>query len=202
MGLLGNTNPVFEMLKQDHAKVKQLFQDFEQAKDSRGKQRIIQETLFELEVHAKLEETLIYPAIRKEIEAIEIMDEALEEHHVAHTLINELKRRTGSSGRYEAKFKVLGESIKHHVKEEESTMFSLAEEDADLDWEALAQKRSNANRHSWTRRIAASALPGENERERDQAESPDHGNYARQPELCLLGGAVVRRKRSKRKPGK
>jgi hemerythrin superfamily protein len=140
MGLLGKTNPVFEMLKQDHAKVKQLFQDFEQAKDSRGKQRIIQETLFELEVHAKLEETLIYPAIRKEIEAIEIMDEALEEHHVAHTLINELKRRTGSSGRYEAKFKVLGESIKHHVKEEESTMFSLAEEDADLDWEALAQK--------------------------------------------------------------
>jgi hemerythrin-like domain-containing protein len=68
------------------------------------------------------------------------MDEAFEEHHVAHTLINELKRRTGSKGRYEAKFKVLGESIKHHVKEEEGTMFPLAEEEADLDWEALAEK--------------------------------------------------------------
>ena len=67
------------------------------------------------------------------------MDEALEEHHVAHTLINELRRRAKSNGRYEAKFKVLGESIKHHVKEEEGTMFPEAE-NADLDWEALAQK--------------------------------------------------------------
>ena len=67
------------------------------------------------------------------------MDEALEEHHVAHTLINELKRRAGNNGRYEAKFKVLGESIKHHVKEEEGRMFPEAEK-AHLDWEALAQK--------------------------------------------------------------
>jgi hypothetical protein len=95
--------------------------------------------LLELEVHAKLEEMLIYPAIREEIDAEDVLDEALEEHHVAHTLINELKRRTGSKGRYEAKFKVLGESIKHHVKEEEGTMFPEAEK-ADIDWEALAQE--------------------------------------------------------------
>ena len=141
MGILGITlNPVLNMLKQDHAKVKQLFEEFEETKDSRAKERIIRDTLFELEVHAKLEETLIYPAIRQRLDAEEVMDEALEEHHVAHTLMNELKRRTGSAGRYEAKFKVLGESIKHHVKEEEGTMFPLAEKETDLDWEALAQK--------------------------------------------------------------
>lgn len=139
MGLFGSSNPVFEMLKADHSKVKKLFEDFEEAKDSRTKERIIQDTLLELDVHATLEETLIYPAIRKSIEAEEIMDEALEEHHVAHTLINELKRRAGNNGRYEAKFKVLGESIKHHVKEEEGRMFPEAEK-AHLDWEALAQK--------------------------------------------------------------
>jgi hemerythrin superfamily protein len=127
------------MLKRDHAKVKQLFEEFEKAEDSRTKERIIRDTLLELEVHAKLEEMLIYPAIREEIDAEDVMDEALEEHHVAHTLINELKRRTGSKGRYEAKFKVLGESIKHHVKEEEGTMFPEAEK-ADIDWEALAQE--------------------------------------------------------------
>lgn len=140
MGVFGKSNPVFEMLKQDHAKVKKLFDEFEKAEDSRTKERIIRDTLLELEVHAKLEETLIYPAIRAEIDSEDLMDEALEEHHVAHTLINELKRRTGSTGRYEAKFTVLGENIKHHVKEEEGTMFPLAEEEADLDWEALAQK--------------------------------------------------------------
>jgi hemerythrin superfamily protein len=139
MGIFGSSNPVFEMLEQDHSKVKALFEEFESAKDSRTKQRIMKQTLLELEVHAKLEETLIYPAIRKKIDAHEIMDEALEEHHVAHTLINELKRGAGKNGRHDAKFKVLGENIKHHVKEEEGTMFPQAEK-ADLDWEALAQE--------------------------------------------------------------
>ena len=139
MGIFGSSNPVFKMLEQDHSKVKAMFDEFESAKDARTKQRIMKQTLLELEVHAKLEETLIYPAIRKKIDAEKIMDEALEEHHVAHTLINELKRGAGKNGRHDAKFKVLGENIKHHVKEEEGTMFPQAEK-ADLDWDALAQE--------------------------------------------------------------
>jgi hemerythrin superfamily protein len=139
MGLFGPSNPVFAMLQKDHQKVKGLFDEFEQAEDARTKHRIISETIRELEVHAKIEESLIYPAIRKEIDDEKVMDEALEEHHVAHVLLNELKRMKGSGERYEAKFKVLGESIKHHVKEEEGTMFPKAEK-IDLDWEALAKK--------------------------------------------------------------
>ena len=158
MGIFGSSNPVFEMLEQDHSKVKKLFEEFEAAKDSRTKQRILETTLSELEVHAKLEETLIYPAIRKKIHADKIMDEALEEHHVAHTLINELKRGVGKKGRYEAKFKVLGESIKHHIKEEEDTMFPQAEK-ADLDWETLerqAMERKKALLQGPARRRARS----------------------------------------------
>jgi hemerythrin superfamily protein len=138
MGLF-TANPVFDMLKQDHRKVEELFQEFEEAQDSRSKARIIQETLRELDVHAKLEEALIYPAIRKKLDEEDLMDEALEEHHVAHVLMNELKRMKASDARYEAKFTVLGESIKHHVKEEEGTMFPQAEK-ADINWEQLSQK--------------------------------------------------------------
>ena len=137
MGLI-TTNPVFEMLKKDHKKVQRLFEEFEAADDSRSKTRIVQEALLELEVHAKLEETLIYPAIREKIEEEDLMDEALEEHHVAHVLINELKRMKPSDERYEAKFTVLGESIKHHVKEEEGTLFPEAEK-ADIEWDELAE---------------------------------------------------------------
>jgi hemerythrin-like domain-containing protein len=139
MGLFGPSNPVFEMLQKDHKKVKDLFEQFEQAEDARTKQRIINEAIDELDVHARLEELLIYPAIRKELDDEEVMDEALEEHHVAHVLLKELKRMRASDDRYEAKFKVLGESIKHHIKEEEGTMFPKAEK-VDLDWEELAQK--------------------------------------------------------------
>jgi hemerythrin superfamily protein len=127
------------MLERDHAKVKDLFEQFEDAQDARSRERIIQETLLELDVHATLEETLIYPAIRKKLEEEDVMDEALEEHHVAHVLMNELKRMRPSDSRYHAKFKVLGENIKHHVKEEEGTMFPKAEK-VDLDWEKLEQK--------------------------------------------------------------
>ncbi|MEP6960221.1 MAG: hemerythrin domain-containing protein [Nitrospirota bacterium] len=136
MGLFSSSNAVFDMLKADHKRVKGLFEQFEKAKDSRSKARIVQETLRELDVHAKLEETLIYPLIRRKIDATDIMDEALEEHHVAHVLINELKRMNPGEGRYGAKFTVLGESIKHHIGEEEDQMFPEAE-DVDIDWDEL-----------------------------------------------------------------
>lgn len=139
MAFFTSSNPVFDMLKKDHAKVKSLFEQFEETKDSRTKERIIKETLNELDVHAKLEETLIYPAIRAQIDDEDIMDEALEEHHVAHTLMNELKRMSPGDDRYKAKFTVLGESIKHHIKEEEDHMFPEAEK-VDVDWEKLGQK--------------------------------------------------------------
>jgi hemerythrin superfamily protein len=163
MGIF-STNPVFEMLKQDHAKVKELFDQFQEEENSRTKRQIVQETLQELEVHAKLEETLIYPTIRQHMDEEDVMDEALEEHHVAHVLINELKRMSPSDDRYEAKFKVLGESIKHHVKEEEGTMFPKAE-DVEVDWEELSQKaierkevlmtqKGNERRRKTTRKAA------------------------------------------------
>jgi len=139
MGIFTSTNPVFEMLKADHEKVKILFAQFEETNDSRTKERIVRQTLRELDVHTKVEETLLYPAIRRKIDAQDVMDEALEEHHVAHTLINELKRMVPSDTRFDAKFTVLGESIKHHVQEEEGHMFPEAE-NADLPWEELQQQ--------------------------------------------------------------
>ena len=74
MSLFGS-NPVFDMLKKDHQKVKDLFEQFEDAEDGRTKQRIMQEAIQELEVHARLEESLIYPAIRKEIDDEDVMDD-------------------------------------------------------------------------------------------------------------------------------
>jgi hemerythrin superfamily protein len=138
MGLF-TSRPVLEMLKEDHAKVRELFDRFQEEKNARTKRQIVQETIHELEVHAKLEETLIYPTIRNHMDDDDVMDEALEEHHIAHVLINELKRMRLSDERYDAKFTVLGESIKHHVKEEEGTMFPKAEK-ADLDWEELHEE--------------------------------------------------------------
>ncbi len=102
MGLF-TSNPVFEMLRKDHAKVKDLFDRFQEENNARTKRTIVQETLRELDVHAKLEETLIYPTIRKHMDDEDVMDKALEEHHIAHVLINELKRMSPTDERYDAR---------------------------------------------------------------------------------------------------
>ncbi len=123
------------LLKKDHKTVKALFDDFEEAKDKREKKRIVTEALNELKIHATIEEKLFYPAVRNEIDDEEgIMDEADEEHHVAKVLIAELELMTGNEEHYDAKFTVLAENVRHHIKEEEGDMFpDAAKTDIDMD---------------------------------------------------------------------
>ncbi len=126
---------VIEMLKEDHQKVKGLFEEFE---STEGKERaeIAAMTIMELEIHADLEEKLIYPAIREHIEEDDLMNEAVEEHHLVHVLIKELKKLKPSDETFQAKFKVLGELVKHHIEEEENEMLPKADQ-SDIDWESL-----------------------------------------------------------------
>jgi hemerythrin-like domain-containing protein len=130
-----------EMLEADHAKVKELFDDFEAAEDHREKRRIAQTTLRELTIHAALEEEIVYPAIRAlddDEEHEEKMDEALEEHHAARLLIAELEGRGSDTERYDAKFKVLAEMVRHHIEEEENEVLPKAR--GSLDLEELGQQ--------------------------------------------------------------
>ena len=129
------SNPVLTMLKADHKKVKALFDEYKEA-TPRKQHDIAQTTIAELEIHAELEEGLIYPAIREGIDDDEVMNEANEEHHLVHVLIAELKELEPSDDAFKAKFTVLGELVKHHVKEEEGEMFPQAQK-AKIDWEEL-----------------------------------------------------------------
>jgi hemerythrin superfamily protein len=128
----------FELLREDHHRVQELFDEFEQA-DNQSRKRIAEEALRELEIHAKLEEELIYPAIRQELDEEELMDMALEEHHVVTTLIRELRKMQPKDRRYAAKFKVMAESVKHHIEEEESEILPQAEK-TDLDASELGRQ--------------------------------------------------------------
>ena len=114
------------MLKEDHEKVKELFDKFE-TNGSAGKAKVVSEVLMKLKVHATVEEELFYPAVRQNIEDEEgIMDEADEEHHVAKVLIAELEKMRGDEDHWEAKFTVLAVNVRHHIKEEEGKLFKEA----------------------------------------------------------------------------
>lgn len=126
------------LLKDDHKRVKALFDRFEGAKGRAAKTKIVREALVELEVHAALEEELFYPAVRKPV-GKEIMNEADEEHHVAKLLVAELDRMDGTESHFDAKFQVLAENVRHHIQEEEGKMLPRAEK-VKVDFDALAEK--------------------------------------------------------------
>jgi hypothetical protein len=118
--------------------VKRLFDEFDKAEGRPAKEKIIREAVTELKIHALLEEEIFYPAVRAHVGA-EKMNEADEEHHVAKVLVAELDAGLGDQGHREAKFQVLGESIRHHIKEEEGEVLPKARS-MDLDFVAIGEK--------------------------------------------------------------
>jgi hypothetical protein len=129
------------LLKADHRKVEDLFEQFEKAKGEGRKQKIALEICLELTVHAQIEEEIFYPACEGKIEE-DLLEEAYVEHDGAKVLIAEIEAGAPSDDFYDAKVKVLSEQIEHHIEEEEKRMegmFSQARR-AGLDMDALGDQ--------------------------------------------------------------
>ena len=131
-----------EVLKKDHDEVEALFDQFEDAKDESNtelKAQIVAAVCRALTIHAQVEEEIFYPAMRREDDAHDLVDEAAVEHQTVKNLVAELQAASTDDDLYDAKVKVLSEYVKHHVKEEEGELFPLARK-ADLDLEALGRE--------------------------------------------------------------
>jgi hypothetical protein len=129
------------LLKADHRKVEELFEQFESARKAERKQTLAHEICTELTVHAMIEEEIFYPACRGEIET-DTLQEAYVEHDGAKVLIAEIEAGGPDEEFFTAKVKVLSELIKHHVKEEEMRtegMFAQARA-AGLDLDDLGER--------------------------------------------------------------
>lgn len=128
----------FTLLKADHEKVAGILEKLDSTTERGVKTR---EELFaqlktELDVHARVEETIFYPALEKADETRDITLEAFEEHRLVKQLLGELQSMPKDAEEWTAKFTVLKENVEHHVEEEEGEMFTkarkvLSEEDAE-----------------------------------------------------------------------
>jgi hemerythrin superfamily protein len=106
------------LLKADHRKVEELFDQFEKARAANRKQEIARQICTELKIHTMIEEEIFYPAFRGKIED-DTLDEAYVEHDGAKVLVNDIEAGSPEDDFYDAKVTVLSEEVKHHVKEEE-----------------------------------------------------------------------------------
>lgn len=118
----------FSLLKSDHEKVAGILDRLEATTERALKTR---EDLFaqlktELDIHAHIEETILYPVLEKAEESRDITLEAYEEHRLVKQLLGELEAAAKDDEQWTAKFTVLKENIEHHVEEEEGEMFKKA----------------------------------------------------------------------------
>ena len=131
-----------DLLDADHRAVKKMFKEYEELTESKArgasqkKQELAQQICLELTVHAKVEEEIFYPALRGAIKESDLLDEAEVEHQTAKDLIAQIQAG-GEEEKIDAKVKVLGEYVDHHVKEERSEIFTKARAARKLDLVAM-----------------------------------------------------------------
>jgi hypothetical protein len=128
------------LLKKDHRQVEEWFDEYEQLEDEGEKLALFQQIALALKVHTKIEEEIFYAEERGEVED-DMLDEAQVEHDGAKKLTAEIEAMKPSDDLYDAKVKVLGEYIKHHVKEEEQPggIFTQAKR-GDQDLEEMGER--------------------------------------------------------------
>lgn len=147
------------LLKEDHRKVEDLFEQFEKASGDGRKEKIALEICKELTIHTILEEEIFYPALEGKVEE-DLLKESFVEHDAAKLLIAEIEAGGPSDEYYDSKVKVLSEEIEHHVEEEEKRgegLFAQAR-DADVDLDALGERMS-ARKAALVEEIEANGLP-------------------------------------------
>ena len=107
----------FELLEQDHREVEEWFDEFDELKeDDNRKGQLAEKICLALKVHAQIEEEIFYPQAREATKDNDLIDEAVVEHATVKNLIGEIEAMEAGEELYDAKMRVLGEMVKHHIK--------------------------------------------------------------------------------------
>jgi len=115
-----------EILKADHDGFKDSLKRYEKENDEEKKQKILDELMRDIKIHEQMEEQVFYPELKKQSSSEktkEMVREGKEEHHVVDFLMDEIQHQNLSAPKLHTKVHVMGESLEHHLKEEEVRYF-------------------------------------------------------------------------------
>lgn len=120
------------LLKEDHERVKGLFQAFEKTDDARGREMLFTQLLNELTIHERIEEEIFYPAVderAKEKELEELVIESYVEHDWVSRIAKDILDTDYDAEVWPAKLSVMKENVEHHAfEEEEGKLFPKVQE--------------------------------------------------------------------------
>lgn len=134
-----------DLLDADHRAVKKLFKEYDELAGSKAvramarRLELARQICHELRIHAQIEEEIFYPALRARLSETDLLAEAEVEHKTAKGLIAEIEDGSEPDEAFDARVKVLGEYIDHHVKEERNEIFPKARAARGLDLVAMRE---------------------------------------------------------------
>ncbi|MEH2353884.1 hemerythrin domain-containing protein [Nostoc sp.] len=117
---------ILSFIETEHRQVEKLFAEAEKVKGAKLVEQFNQ-IYIELILHAKTEELVFYPALRKYEETEQYVEEAEEEHEEVSVILEEIKALKPTQPEFKEKMSELKETLEHHL-EEESEIFNAVRE--------------------------------------------------------------------------
>jgi hemerythrin superfamily protein len=119
---------IYGVIKDDHDKARRLLDGLDGTRDDEGGKRArrFAELKTDLMMHQHVEESVFYNTLKDIEETRDDALEAINEHHVVDTLLEELDDMPKEGDEWRAKFGVLKELVEHHMREEEEEFFENA----------------------------------------------------------------------------
>ena len=123
-------NDFFLHLKQEHTEVKKILEQLDKTttKAVKTREKLFEKLSEKLMPHMEAEEEVFYSVLLEKKASTEDVLEALEEHHAAKTVFDELGYLPREKDNWGAKLNVFKEMIEHHIMEEEHKIFTDARE--------------------------------------------------------------------------
>jgi len=115
---------IFEILKEEHRQVENLFKKIERTESNSEKQNFFTELKKELSAHASAEEDTFYQDLEAKRKTQEIAKHAEREHDKIRKCLSRAAELRPTDPQWNEALKKLQEEVEHHVEEEESELFS------------------------------------------------------------------------------
>lgn len=118
---------IYDVLKDDHAKQRDLCAQLKETEGASEERKTLWEALrVELEAHAAAEEQAFYAEMMEQPKATDQSRHSVHEHQKMSKLTKELEKMDMSSSGWLTKFKTLADEVIHHLDEEETKVFKMA----------------------------------------------------------------------------
>ncbi len=119
-------HPLFQDIEQEHDRWMDLMEDLVAVHDPVERRARIARLKLRLVPHLKAEERHVYPALKNHPRLRDLVLLAIEEHHIAMSVLRELERMSGEEENWAAKAAALQDILERHAESEENLLLAGA----------------------------------------------------------------------------